>query len=118
MDTKDLICISCPLGCQMTVSLEDNKVISIEGNSCPRGEIYAKKEVTNPERLVTSTVRLIGGNSYLVSVKTEHEVPKNKIFDVMKVINKTSINSPVKVGDIIVKNIADTGINLVATNNG
>lgn len=117
MKATSLICISCPLGCEMTAKVENGEVISVDGNSCLRGEKYAKKELINPERTVTSTVRLKGGDTYLVSVKTEQEIPKSKIKDVMNQINSCVANSPVKVGDIIMKDICATGVNLVATKN-
>lgn len=117
METKQLICINCPLGCELEVSLDGKNVIEVKGNNCPLGEAYAKKELTHPERTVCSTVKLLEGSKYCLSVKTKPEIPKDKIFDVMKVIQKTQIKSPVKIGDIIVKNIANTDSDLIATEN-
>ena len=83
-----LTCINCPLGCEVTVHFLENGEMQVSGNSCPRGEIYAKKEVTAPERIVTSSVRVSGGERPVVSVKTKETIPKGKIFDVMEEIRK------------------------------
>lgn len=80
MEVRELTCIGCPLGCQLTVTM-GNDEIKVEGNTCPRGEAYAKKEVTNPTRIVTSTVRVEGGTIERAAVKTASDIPKGKIFD-------------------------------------
>lgn len=110
---KKMTCISCPLGCQLEV--EVNETIKVTGNKCKRGEEYAKNEVTNPKRVITSTVRVEGGDRPLVSVKTDKEVPKDKIFEIMKEINKVKVLAPVNIGDIIIENVLGTGANIVAT---
>lgn len=116
MEEKNLICISCPIGCHLTVTLkEDNSIEKVEGNTCKRGIVYAEKEITNPTRFVTSTVKVRDGGVERVSVKTEYDIPKLKIFEVMKEINKAEVKAPVKMGDIIIENVADTGINIIAT---
>ena len=85
MEVK-LTCIACPMGCPLSVEMEGDKVISVTGNTCPRGKVYGEKEVTNPTRIVTSTVRVSGGDSVMVSVKTKNDIPKGKIFDVVKAL--------------------------------
>lgn len=117
MEKRELTCISCPIGCQLQVHIENGKVLAVKGNSCKRGEIYAQKECTNPTRIVTSSVRVIGGSVKVVSVKTSEDIPKNKVFDCVKALKGIEVNAPVKLGDIIVKNVADTGANIVATKN-
>ena len=82
METRELICIGCPLGCPLTVRL-DGEQMEISGNTCKRGEDYARKEVQNPTRIVTSTVRVTGGDVEMVSVKTKEDIPKGKIFACM-----------------------------------
>ena len=84
MEEKNLICIGCPMGCPLTVKMEHGEVVSVTGNTCKRGDIYARKEVTNPTRIVTSTVRVTGGSEAMVSVKTKEDIPKGKIFDCVK----------------------------------
>ena len=117
MNTVNLICIGCPLGCPLTVEMEGNEVKSVAGNTCPRGEAYAKKELTNPTRIVTSTVRVAGGKLAMVSVKTESDIPKGKIFDCVKALKDIEVIAPVKIGDVIVENVAGTGVNVIATKN-
>lgn len=116
MENRELTCISCPMGCQMMVCI-DNEDIRVTGNTCKRGEIYAKKEVTDPRRVVTSSVRVKNGELIRVSVKTETDIPKDKIFDCMVDIFKAEAIAPVKIGDIIIENCAGTGIAVVATRN-
>ena len=108
---RELTCIACPLGCALTVTLEDNKVISVEGNTCPRGKDYATNECTAPVRTVTSTVMCENGD--LVSVKTKNPIPKDKIFEAMSIINKTVASLPISVGDVIIDDLF--GSQLVAT---
>jgi len=90
MEEKDLICINCPLGCPLTVTLENGEVKAVAGNTCPRGEAYARKELTNPTRIVTSTVKVKGGMLAMASVKTAGDIPKGKIFDCVKAIQDMS----------------------------
>ncbi len=114
MKIVNLTCIECPIGCNVEVELADNKPICVKGNGCPRGKIYAENEVICPKRVVTSTVRT--ENGVLVPVKTDKPVKKSEIFDIMKKINQTTCNLPIKIGDIIVENISDDA-NLIATGN-
>ena len=117
METRELICIGCPMGCQLTVNMEDADNITVTGNTCPRGEAYGKKEVTNPTRIVTSSVKIIDGTIARVSVKTENDIPKGKIFDIMKEIREATVTAPIHIGDMILKNVADTGVDVIATKN-
>ncbi len=113
--THTLPCINCPAGCIVNVTLKDDKVIKVEGHSCERGETYAKNEVTAPVRTVTSNVLVSGGSRGIVAVKTAHAIPKDKIDDCINAMRGLVIPSPVKIGDVIIKNVADTGIDLIAT---
>lgn len=115
MEKKEMTCIGCPLGCELKV-IVDGDDIEVSGNNCPNGEKYAKNEIRDPKRIVTSTVAVLDGVEKRVSCKTGL-VPKNKIFDCVDIIKKISVKAPVKIGDVLVKNIADTGANLVATKN-
>ncbi len=115
MEKRELICIGCPLGCPLTVELEKGEVIRVTGNTCKRGEVYARKEVTNPTRIVTSTIRVIGGDRPLVSVKTQEDIPKDKIFACMKEVNGTWVEAPIHIGDVVIENVAGTGIPVIAT---
>ena len=117
MKRKELICIGCPMGCPIVVEMEDGKVLSVTGNTCPRGESYARKEVTNPTRIVTTTVRVDGGKVPMINVKTERDIPKNKIFECIAALRGVTMKAPVHIGDIILENVADTGVNIVAAGN-
>lgn len=114
---RNLTCINCPLGCSLTVKMDGDKIISITGNTCPRGEMYAKNEVTDPKRVVTSSVHVNGGERSVVSVKTKEAIPKGMIFECANAMRDISATAPVKIGDVIIDNIAGTGIELVATAN-
>ena len=115
MEQRELICIGCPMGCMLYVELNGNDVVSVSGNTCKRGDAYARKEVTAPTRIVTGSVRVLGGTLPVVSVKTKEDIPKDKIWDCMTDIKQVQVSAPVELGDVIVKNIADTGVDLVAT---
>lgn len=117
MKTVNLICIGCPLGCPLTVEMEGNEVKSVSGNTCPRGDAYAKKELINPTRIVTSTVRVAGGKLAMVSVKTASDIPKGKIFECVKALKDVEMIAPVKIGDVVLENVAGTGVNVIATKN-
>lgn len=116
MSKTKITCINCPMGCQLEITTE-NDVINVIGNKCNRGKEYAIREITNPTRVVTSTVKVNGGERPVVAVKTQNEIPKKLIFEVMKEINKVTVNAPVNLGDIIIKNVLDTGVNVIATAN-
>ena len=115
IETRELICIGCPLGCPLTVEMKGTEVVSVTGNTCPNGDRYARKEVTDPRRTVTSTVRVLGGILPVVSVKTAQDIPKNKIFDCMQELATIRVKAPVQEGDVIVSNIANTGVSVIAT---
>lgn len=114
-----LTCIGCPLGCAITVKMQETQILSVSGNTCRRGEEYARKEVTNPTRIVTSSVPVDGSRTHaaMVSCKTARDVPKEKIFDVIACLKTVRAKAPVKIGDILLKNVADTGTDIVATKN-
>ena len=115
-ETRELTCINCPLGCQLTVSITDGIVSQVTGNTCPRGDAYGRKEVTNPTRIVTSTVPVEGSDrERMVSVKTASDVPKGKMFDVISALAGVSATAPVAIGDVIVPDVAGTGVDVVAT---
>lgn len=114
--TQNLTCIRCPRGCGLTVELDGGEVLSVTGNACKRGEIYAKAEVTNPVRTVTSVVPVQGSDiAHMVSVKTKGEVPKAKVMQVVEALEGVSLTAPVEIGDVILANVCDTGIDVVAT---
>lgn len=117
MEKRELICIGCPMGCPLTVELENGEVLSVKGNTCPRGAAYGRKEVTNPTRIVTSSVRVRGGEIAVVSCKTASDIPKGKIFDVVRALKAVEATAPVAIGQVLAKDIAGTGVDIIATKN-
>lgn len=115
MEKRTLTCIGCPLGCAVTVELDNGEINRVTGNTCKRGDDYARKEVTHPMRSVTSTVRVTGGDIPMVSVKTAQDIPKEKIMEIMKSLENICISAPVHIGDVVLEDAAGTGISVVAT---
>lgn len=114
-EMRELTCIGCPMGCLLEVTIEDGKVTDVKGNTCLRGKTYAEKECTNPTRIVTSSVKVKDGEIAAVSVKTEADIPKSKIFKCVEELRGVVIPAPIKVGDVVAKDIAGTGVNIIAT---
>ena len=115
MEIRELTCINCPMGCLLTVTMDGDEIKDISGNTCPRGKTYAEKEVTNPTRVVTSTMKVKGGRKDRVACKTAQDIPKDKIGAVMAAINSAEAIAPVVIGETLIANVADTGVNVVAT---
>jgi len=112
---KRLICTECPVGCVLSITVYGKKVTEITGNKCPRGEKYAKEEVENPVRIVTSTVKAENLSLKFMPVRTDKPIPKAMIKDVMKEIQKVRVQKSVNIGAVIVKNILNLDTNLIAT---
>ncbi len=111
-----LTCIVCPKGCEVRVELDESGAITkISGHTCKRGLVYAEAECTHPTRTVTSTVRTEGG--LILPVKTSEPIPKELIFEVMRALNSAVAEDSAKIGDVIIKNVLDTGADIVATAN-
>ena len=115
MEKRELTCINCPLGCLLTVESDGDKITQISGYTCPRGRTYAEKEVTNPTRIVTSTIKVSGGMKERVACKTASDIPKDKIFAVMSEINAACAEAPVVIGETLIENVAGTGVDVIAT---
>jgi CxxC motif-containing protein len=113
MEKRNLTCIVCPLGCAIMAEIEDSKVVSVSGNTCKRGEEYVRAEIADPRRTLTTTVRTADGGR--VPVKSSAPLPKALLMDAMKRINAIEAKAPVRAGDVLVGNIFDTGIDIVAT---
>lgn len=115
MDKKELTCIGCPIGCQIIVSIEQGNVVEIKGNTCKIGENYARQEVTAPVRIVTSTVRVENGTLPVVPVKTKSDIPKDRVFDVIKELKGVTLQAPVAIGQTVAADICGTGVDVIAT---
>lgn len=114
MENRILTCIGCPLGCALTAEKWDGNW-EISGHTCKRGLEYAQKELTCPQRTVTSTVRVSDGKAKVVSVRTAGDIPKDAIFAVMESVNHIVAPAPIAIGDVLCENIAGTGVALIAT---
>lgn len=110
----NIVCIVCPKGCRLTV---DETTFEVVGNNCPRGAAYGKAELTSPTRVITSTVKVEKGDICRCPVRTKGAIPKGKMFDVMSALRKVTLVSPVKIGDVVIPNVCDTGIDVIATRN-
>jgi len=99
----------------MSVHVENNKVVSVSGNTCKRGDTYAKKEVTDPVRTVTSTIKVSGGDITQVSCKTSTDVKKDRVMDVMRALKGVKTTAPVSIGDVLIKDVVGTGVDIIAT---
>lgn len=116
-EERQLTCIGCPRGCSLKVYLEGTTVKNVTGNACNRGYVYGEKQCTNPTRIVTSCVKVKDGVENVVSVKTEQDIPKGKIFQCLEALKDVVVEAPVAINDIIIRDVADTGINIIATKN-
>lgn len=114
MNKQEMTCIVCPLGCHVSIWQEDGEYV-VAGNQCPRGKTYAIKELTNPTRIIPTTVLIKNGKLPRLPVKTLDPVPKEEIFNVMEEINKVEVEAPITVGDVIIKNVLGLGVDIVAT---
>ena len=112
---REFPCVSCPLGCLLRVELREGGIQKIEGNRCPRGEAYAREEITDPKRVLATSVKVLGGDYPLVSVRTDQPIPKRLIPEIMEVVRKLCVEAPVEIGQVLVSNVAGTGANLIAT---
>ena len=112
---SEFICINCPMGCTLSVETDGDKLLSVSGNQCKKGLEYAKFESLDPRRMVTGSILVRNGALPLVSVKTERAVPKGKCFEVMDALRNTEAFAPVGIGDVLIENVAGTGVNIVAT---
>ncbi len=114
-ETTELICITCPMGCTLDVTHEGDTIVDIEGNTCKRGEDYAQEELTDPRRMVTTTVRVAGGLHPLMPVYTSAPIPKARIFDLLKAIREAEIQAPVRMGDVVLEDVVDTEVDVLAS---
>ena len=113
-EKRELICIGCPMGCPMTVTMENGTVALVEGFTCKRGEEYARREVVAPMRMLTTTLPVVGGDRPVVAVKTAGEVPKHLLLECARFLSGLKLSAPVRSGEVVAANILDTGVNVIA----
>lgn len=114
MKTQELYCIVCPNGCKLTVAMEGDAIKEVTGGKCKRGEKYAVEELKNPQRVLTSTVKIENCDQALLPVRSSETISKSLLLDAMKQINKVKVKAPISLGDVIIKNILNTGVDIVA----
>lgn len=114
-EIRNIICTVCPIGCSIEVAIQNKEVESIKGQGCKRGEAYAVSESINPVRTLTTTVKVADGTLPLVPARSKKPLPKGLLLECMKVVNLIQLKAPVKIGDVIIPNILDTGVDIVAT---
>ncbi len=114
---QELICIGCPMGCQLTAEVENGVVTSVTGNTCPRGDAYARRECVAPVRTVTGTVAIEGAALPVLPVRTNGEVPKTQVFDVARALRTVKVQAPIAIGDVVLQNVCGTGVDVVAAKN-
>lgn len=110
----NLVCIRCPFGCHLTVEEKNGEVI-VSGNNCKRGEEYAISELKNPVRILTTTIKIDSLDHHRLPVISSSSLPKDKIMDVIKELKKYEVKAPIKMNDIIVSNILDLGVDIIAS---
>ncbi|MEG1726751.1 MAG: DUF1667 domain-containing protein [Acidaminococcaceae bacterium] len=115
VETRIMNCITCPMGCEMTVTLTDGRVTAVQGNSCPRGKKYAENEITAPQRMLTTSVRITGGLLPLLPVVSRQALPKGKILACAKALRQITVSAPVEAGQVICQNILGLGVDIVAS---
>lgn len=117
MSKQEMVCIACPMGCKMEVEsiINGSTVYNVSGNKCPRGQEYAVKELTNPTRMVTSTVRIDNGHLARLPVRTSDAIPKNLITECMETLNTVKVKAPIKAGEVVVQKLLGLDIDIIAT---
>ena len=114
-EIKIMNCINCPMGCEIKVTMEKEKIKKIEGNSCPRGEVYIRAEIKAPKRMLTSTVRRKEGNVPVLPVVSAGVLPKESILPCVAALRQVVAKAPIKAGDVIIANILGLGVDVVSS---
>ena len=120
MSEKKITCVTCPLGCKLKINIENNKIISISGNQCKKGIKFAEVEIRDPRRILATTIKLKaqGGQEAVFNrlpVRSVAPAPKDKILEIIKEVRKIKVSPPIKMGDIIAKNIIGSGVDIIAS---
>ena len=117
MSIRELTCIGCPMGCQLTAVMDGSQVTEVTGNTCPRGDAYARRECVAPVRTVTGTVAIEGAALPVLPVRTNGEVPKAQVIDVARALRTVKVQAPIAIGDVVLQNVCGTGVDVVAAKN-
>lgn len=114
-EVLEMICVTCPRGCGMTVRRDENGEIQVSGNFCPRGVQYARAELTDPRRMIASTVRVRNGVHAVLPVATDAPLPKKLIFDLTRILKDVIVDAPIKMGEVVLRDVVGTGVNIRAS---
>ena len=114
-EQETLLCVSCPKGCVLKVDLEDGEIMQVHGATCKRGQVYARQELTDPRRMVASSIRINNGLLPVIPVYTATAFPKDKIFDLLDLIRQQEVSAPIKKGDILIENALGYDVNVIAS---
>ena len=115
MIERKLVCVSCPVGCEIVVELSGNEIQRLEGNRCKHGETYARQETVEPMRVLATSVKVLGGDRPVASIKTDGPVPKAMIPEIMEFVRSMTVDAPVRIGQTLATDILDSGAKLIAT---
>ncbi len=110
---KEITCTLCPRGCRLTV--DENNNFAVKGNACPRGAEYGRAECENPVRTVTSTIRVLSRTYPRCPVKTDRPIPRAQVKDAVLALRSVVLRPPVRMGQIVLKDVCGTGANFIAT---
>ena len=110
----EITCINCPVGCRLNVELENGQVVSVTGNTCKRGETYARQECVDPQRMVTAVIP-VEGSAVPLSVKTRTPIPKKRIHECMQALSDVKLTAPVQAGSVVLADVCGTGVDIIAT---
>lgn len=114
-EERDLICVVCPVGCQIRATVEDGQMVELLGQACKRGEAFAREEISAPRRILTTTVRVVGGELPLVPVRSSAALPKAKLLQVAALLRTLRLPAPVEAQQIVAANVLGTGVDVVAS---
>ena len=114
-EERKFICVSCPLGCGLNVTLNNGEVVSVTGNNCPRGAAYAKTEVSDPRRVFASTVRVKGGKLPVCPIRSKTPAPKGKLKEIARAVAELNVKAPIKIGQVLIHNVCGTDVDIVAS---
>ena len=115
MTERKLVCVSCPVGCEIVVELSGDEVRRVEGNRCKRGETYARQETVEPMRVLATSVKVLGGDRPIASIKTDGPVPKAMIPEIMEFVRSLAVEAPVRIGQTLACDVLGSGAKLIAT---
>ncbi len=112
---REFPCVACPRGCTLRVEVREDGVLHVAGHRCPRGEAYAREELTDPKRVLATSVKVLGGTYPLVSVRTDRPMPKRLIPEIMRLVRSLGVPAPVALGQVLIPELLGTGARLLAT---